>query len=114
MRHLLLLSLVAVGTQASAQLVPRDSVPSTTLTIEQAIDLAQRNNPALQQTLNNRIGARAAVRSAYGALLPSADASFSAQRQQGGRLVQAIATGHGARNGGPEHPVGLTGRRLER
>src|ERR1700674_1546251 len=87
MRHLLLLGLVAVTTQASAQLVPRDSVPSTTLTIDQAIDIARRNNPSLQQTLNNRIGAHAAVRSAYGALLPSADAALSAQSQQGGQQI---------------------------
>ena len=86
MRHLLLLGLVAATSQASAQLV-RDSAPPTTLTIDQAIDLARRNNPQLQQTLNNRIGARAAVRSAYGALLPSADASLSAQRQQGGQQI---------------------------
>ncbi len=87
MRHLLLIGLVAVAAQASAQIVPRDSTPPTTLTIEQAIDLARRNNPQLQQTLNNRINARAAVRSAYGALLPSADASLSAQRQQGGQQI---------------------------
>ena len=87
MRHLLLISLVAAATQASAQVAPRDSVPATALTIDQAIELARRNNPELQQIQNNRIGARAAVRSAYGALLPSADASLSAQRQQGGQQI---------------------------
>jgi outer membrane protein len=87
MRTLLFLGLVAAATQASAQVAPRDSAPPTTLTIDQAIDIARRNNPALQQTLNARIGARAAVRSAYGALLPSADASLSAQRQQGGQQI---------------------------
>jgi outer membrane protein len=87
MRHLLLISLVAAATQASAQVVPRDSVAPTALTIDQAIELARRNNPELQQIQNNRIGARAAVRSAYGALLPSADASLSAQRQQGGQQI---------------------------
>ena len=87
MRHLLLIALVGATTQASAQVVPRDSVAPTTLTIDQAIELARRNNPVLQQTLNARIGARAAVRSAYGALLPSADASLSAQRQQGGQQI---------------------------
>src|ERR1700694_3765970 len=97
MRRLLLLGLVAVTTQASAQLVPRDSAPPTTLTIDQAIDIARRNNPALQQTLNNRIGARAAVRSAYGALLPTADASLSAQRQQGGQQIFS-GTSLGARS----------------
>jgi outer membrane protein len=87
MRHLFFIGLLAAGTQASAQVVPRDAAVITTLTIDQAIDLARRNNPELQQTLNNRINARAAVRSAYGALLPSADASLSAQRQQGGQQI---------------------------
>jgi outer membrane protein len=87
MRHLLVIALVAASTHASAQIVPRDSAVQTTLTIDQAIELARRNNPVLQQTLNNRIGARAAVRSAYGALLPTADASLSAQRQQGGQQI---------------------------
>jgi outer membrane protein len=87
MRHLLFIALVAVATQASAQVVPRDSTVQQTLTIDQAIELARRNNPVLQQTLNNRIGARAAVRSAYGALLPTADASLLAQRQQGGQQI---------------------------
>jgi outer membrane protein len=87
MRHLLLLGLVAAATSASAQVVSRDSAPPTTLSIDQAIDIARRNNPQLLQTLNTRIGAHAAVRSAYGALLPSADASLNAQRQQGGQQI---------------------------
>jgi outer membrane protein len=87
MRHLLFFGLVAAATQASAQAAPRDSVSPTTITLEQAIETARRNNPDLQQTLNNRISARAAVRSAYGALLPRADASLSAQRQQGGQQI---------------------------
>jgi outer membrane protein len=86
MRPLLLFGLVAAATQASGQAAPTDSTP-TTLTIEQAIDLAKHNNPELQQTVNNRVGADAAVRSAYGALLPSADASLTALRQQGGQQI---------------------------
>ncbi|HJQ09928.1 MAG TPA: TolC family protein [Gemmatimonadaceae bacterium] len=85
-RTLVLLGLAVISARASAQSVPANT-PQTTLTIEQAIDLARRNNPELQQTLNNRIGAKAAVRSAYGALLPSADASLSVSRQQGGRQI---------------------------
>jgi outer membrane protein len=85
-RSLLLIGLVAGAVQASAQVVQRDSAGQT-LTMEQAIELARRNNPELQQIQNNRIGARAAVRSAYGALLPSADASLSVQRQQGGQQI---------------------------
>ena len=87
MRYLFLICLAAGATQASAQVASRDSAVPTSLTIDQAIELARRNNPELQQTLNNRINARAAVRSAYGALLPSADASLSAQRQQGGQQI---------------------------
>ena len=91
MRSLLLISLVAGAVQASAQVVQRDSAGQT-LTIEQAIELARRNNPELQQIQNNRIGARAAVRSAYGALLPSADVSLSVQRQQGGQQILSGAS----------------------
>jgi outer membrane protein len=87
MRPLLLLGLVAAVTQASAQDIQRDSAPPTTLTIDQAIELARRNNPDLQQAQNKRVGARAAVRSAYGALLPGADASLTALRQQGGQQI---------------------------
>ena len=87
MRTLLLIGLAVVATKASAQVTAADSAAQTSLTIEQAIDLARRNNPELQQTLNNRVGAQAAVRSAYGALLPSADASLSVQRQQGGQQI---------------------------
>src|SRR5258705_1813740 len=87
MRSLLLISLVAGAVQASAQIAPRDSTGQTALTIDQAVELAWRNNPELQQVQNNRIGAHAAFRSSYGALLPSADASLSAQRQQGGQVI---------------------------
>jgi outer membrane protein len=86
-RSLLFIGLIAGSVQASAQVAPADSTAPSTLTLDQAIALARRNNPALQQTLNNRVGARAAVRSAYGALLPSADASLSVQRQQGGEQI---------------------------
>ena len=86
-RSLLFVALLARATQVSAQVSVLDSTAPASLTIEQAVELARRNNPELQQIMNNRIGARAAVRSAYGALLPSADASFSVQRQQGGQQI---------------------------
>src|SRR5688500_4243153 len=85
--RLLLISLVAAAVPASAQILPRDSTAQTPLTIEQAVDQARRNNPELQQIQNNRVSARAGVRSAYGALLPSADASMSVQRQQAGEQI---------------------------
>jgi outer membrane protein len=96
-RSLLFISLVAGAVQASAQIAPRDSTGQPTLTIDQAVELARRNNPELQQILNNRINAHAAVRSAYGALLPSADASLGFQRQQGGQQIFS-GTSLGARS----------------
>jgi outer membrane protein len=57
------------------------------LSLEEAIGLARRNNPTHLSAINNRRTADAAVRAAQGQLLPSADASFFAQRQQGGRQI---------------------------
>jgi outer membrane protein len=57
------------------------------LTLDEAITLARRNNPVYLATANNRRTADAAVRSAKGALLPSADASFSGRYQQSGQQV---------------------------
>ncbi len=71
MRPFLSLLLVAVaGVSAGAQ-----AAPSGTLTLEQALEIAAKNNPAYQQAVLGRNRAQAQVRAAYGSLLPSADAS---------------------------------------
>ena len=71
MRPFLSLLLVAtVGLAADAQ-----SAPGNTLTLEQALDIAAKNNPAYQQAVLGRDRAQAQARAAYGSLLPSADAS---------------------------------------
>jgi outer membrane protein len=57
------------------------------LTLDEAISLARRNNPVFLAQANDRGPADAAVRSARGAFLPSADASFGARYQQGGQQV---------------------------
>ena len=57
------------------------------LTLDEAISLARRNNPTFLSVSNNRRTADAAVRSARGAFLPSADASFGSRYQQGGTQV---------------------------
>jgi outer membrane protein len=62
-------------------------VSGATLTLEDAITLARRNNPAYLSQANARRTADAAVRSARGAFLPSADASFGARYQQGGQQI---------------------------
>ncbi|HYW49262.1 MAG TPA: TolC family protein [Gemmatimonadaceae bacterium] len=70
---------------AGAQGTPA-TLPSA-LTVEQAIALAQANNPALRQTLNNRRSAAAATRSAYGQLLPNVGSSASASWREGRQQV---------------------------
>ncbi|MEO7369195.1 MAG: TolC family protein [Gemmatimonadaceae bacterium] len=65
----------------------RSDSSNATLSLADAMNLAIRNNPAHLSTINNRRTADAAVRSAAGQLLPSADASLSASRQQGGRQI---------------------------
>ena len=63
------------------------SAPGVRLTLDEAISLARRNNPVFLAQANDRGPANAAVRSARGAFLPSADASFGARYQQGGQQV---------------------------
>lgn len=85
MRFLLAFSLVAI--QAASAQGSRDTLTRSTLTMDEAIALARRNNPDFLQTVNNRHTAKAAIRSAYGALLPSADVSLSGTRQQSGQQI---------------------------
>jgi outer membrane protein len=57
------------------------------LTLDEAISLARHNNPVFLSQANDRRTADASVRSARGALLPAADASFGTRYQQGGQQV---------------------------
>ncbi|HVE79009.1 MAG TPA: TolC family protein [Gemmatimonadaceae bacterium] len=61
-----------------------DTAAGPILSLEEAQALARRNNPEHLQTTNDRRAAGAAVRSAYGNLLPRVDASFTGQYQEGG------------------------------
>lgn len=75
---------------AAAPMVGAQSTPASpgaTLSLDEAILLARRNNPVYLSQANNRRSADAAVRSARGALLPSADASFGSRYQQAGQQV---------------------------
>jgi outer membrane protein len=69
---------------AVAVTAPAVAQTAATLTLEEAQGLAQRNNPDLAQSRNSRRTAGAALRSAYGDLLPGADFSFSSQFREGG------------------------------
>ena len=54
-----------------------------TLSLDEAIGLARRNNPTFQQSVNNRRRAGAQLRSAYGALAPTIGTSFDTQYREG-------------------------------
>ncbi len=77
--------LALVGQVALAQGGASPSGP--TLSLEQAIALARQTNPTYLQTVTGRRTADAAVRSAYGAFLPTVSSSFSAGYQQAGSQV---------------------------
>ena len=81
------LALVAIAPLAQSQTTTTRSPSDTRLTLDEAINAARRNNPVFLSQATNRRTAEAAVRSARGALLPSADASFGTRYQQGGQQV---------------------------
>jgi outer membrane protein len=85
-RHPALLLLV-VACIASPRWTEAQSASQPALTLGEAQELAARNNPDLQQTLNAERSATAALRTARGAFLPSISASFGTSLQQGGRQV---------------------------
>ena len=78
------LTVPAVSRAQGVTAAPPSGAP---LTLDDAIALARKNNPSFLSIANNRRTADAAVRSARGAFLPSADASFGARYQQGGTQV---------------------------
>jgi outer membrane protein len=78
MRHFLT-ALVVSGVTLSAAA----QSPASTLTLDDAIGIAKKNNPVFQQQLSGRTRAALSLRSAYGAFLPGADASFGTGYRQG-------------------------------
>lgn len=69
----------------------RAQAPAT-LTVDEAIALARRNNPLFNQTVNARRSADLNVRSAYASLLPSVSTNLSGRYQQTGQqFFQGIA-----------------------
>jgi outer membrane protein len=57
------------------------------LTLEEAVQLAIRNNPTHLQSVSQRSRAGSQLRSAYGALLPSVSSSFSTSFREGGQEI---------------------------
>ena len=80
-RSLAVALLIPVVSQAQGAPMP------ATLTVEQAVDLAQANNPQLRQSLNARRSAAAVTRSAYGALLPNVSSTAGTQWREGRQQV---------------------------
>lgn len=72
------LLLLGVTSSAMAQ-----SAATATMTLDEALALAKKNNPAYLQSINGRTRATAGMRSAWGQLLPSADASMSTSFREG-------------------------------
>ena len=89
MRFILPLAAAALLAQTAQAQAP------STLTLDEAIQLARRNNPTFLQTVNARRAADAQVRTAYGSLLPSINAQLSGRYQQSG---QQFVQGIGLRN----------------
>ena len=85
MRTLVLALAVVAASSLQAQSAQAPS--RAQLTLDDAITLARRNNPVYLSQSTARRTADAAIRSARGALLPSADASFSSRYQQAGQQV---------------------------
>jgi outer membrane protein len=85
--------------------------PGPTLSLEEARDLARRRSPSLQQVINDRRPADAALRAAYGGFLPTVDASLSGQYQQGGeQIFSGASLGAGSDVLQSSYRIGLTQR----
>ena len=77
------------ATSADTTARPTAARSVVTLTLDEAIALAERNNPQHLSTVDRRAVASWQRRSAYGALLPNVTAQFGTQYREG--LQQLIA-----------------------
>jgi outer membrane protein len=90
MRHALsAFLLVAASSAAFAQSQPAAQTQTSgpILTLEEAVQLALRNNPSHLQSLSARNRSGASVRTAYGAFLPSVNSNLSGQFREGGNEI---------------------------
>ena len=76
-----------IAPAAVAAQTPDTAGPPATLTLEQAIALARRNNPLYLQFANNRREADAFVRASDAALLPAVNSAFSTEWSRGGTQI---------------------------
>lgn len=88
MRSLLLLPFALAAALPLGAQVRTANPAGPVLSLDEAVALARRNNPAHQQTANNLRSADIAVRSAFSRLVtPNVDAAFSTQFRQGGAQI---------------------------
>ena len=74
--HVWLAFMAGLPAAVTAQDTTAQRTPAASLTLAEALSTARANSPLYRQTLNDAGPARWGVRSAYGALLPQADASL--------------------------------------
>ena len=85
------LALPVAAILIAAQTASAQSTPAT-LTLDEAVQLARRNNPLFLQTVNARRAADANVRQAYATFLPSVNANMSGRLQKTGtQFFQGVA-----------------------
>jgi len=115
MRLFLILALGIPGLAAAQVPAPAASgAAPATLSLADALNLAVKNNPGHLSIVNNRRTADAAVRAANGQLLPNADASLSALRQQGGQqIVSGSSLGASSDINQSQYSIGI-GYRINR
>ena len=82
MRFRRLVALVALAGSAAKAQTP--TAAPTTLSLEEALSIARRNNPVYLQTANDRDVATSNVRAAYASLVPSVSSSLSASYDKAG------------------------------
>lgn len=82
--HVLAIALATAGALTASSLGAQSTAPAgSVLTLTDALALAKRNNPALQNSVNARRTAAAQVRAANGAFIPSLNTSFSTDYREG-------------------------------
>lgn len=79
-------------TVVALNLVAGVATAQSTLSLDEAISLARRNNPLFLQVANARRSADGQLRQAYAQLLPNLDANLSGRYQQTGQqFIQGVA-----------------------
>lgn len=112
MRHALsAFLLVAASSAAFAQGQPpaQTQTSGPILSLEEAVQIAVRSNPAHLQVTSSRSRQGAALRTAYGQLLPRVSSSFGASFRQGGQeLVGGVRFGAGGDQLSSNYSIGVT------